>query len=142
MQPVEKWYRAMKTGIPASWDELLDDDVVFHSPVVFTPQKGKKVTKIYLLAAARVLGMGPGVPTSQSKEGTTSGFRYVNEIIGEKSASLEFESQIKGTYINGVDLLSWNKSGRLTKVKVLIRPLQAVNLLHKQMQAMLEVKSF
>ena len=32
-------------------DALLADDVVFHSPVVFTPQRGKTVTKLYLAAA-------------------------------------------------------------------------------------------
>ncbi|MEZ5269438.1 MAG: hypothetical protein R2789_13055 [Microthrixaceae bacterium] len=35
-------------------DELLDDDVVFYSPIVLTPQRGKDLTTMYLLAAGRI----------------------------------------------------------------------------------------
>ena len=44
MEAVKIWHQAMKSKDASIWNELLDDDVVFHSPVVFTPQKGKKVT--------------------------------------------------------------------------------------------------
>ena len=69
---------------------------------------------------------------------TESKYRCVNEIIGETSALLEFESEIDGTYINGVDLLKWDENNKLIEVKVMVRPLQAVNMLHQKMKAMLE----
>ena len=69
---------------------------------------------------------------SQSK------FKYIKEIIGEKSALLEFESEMDGIYVNGVDVISWNEEGKITEFKVIVRPLQAVNMLHQKMQAMLE----
>ena len=56
MHAVEHWYKAMKAKNSGDWDELLEEDVVFHSPVVFTPQQGKKITAMYLLAAAQVFG--------------------------------------------------------------------------------------
>ena len=56
MEAVELWHRAMKAKDASIWEELLDEDVVFHSPVVFTPQKGKKITMIYLMAATSVFG--------------------------------------------------------------------------------------
>ena len=69
---------------------------------------------------------------------TKSKFRYINEIIGKDSAILEFETAIDGTYINGVDLIRWNETNKLTEIKVMVRPLQAVNMLHQKMQTMLE----
>ena len=40
--------------------------------------------------------------------------------------------------VNGVDVISWNEEGKITEFKVIVRPLQAVNMLHQKMQAMLE----
>ena len=67
-----------------------------------------------------------------------SNFKYIKEIIGEKSALLEFESEMDGIYVNGVDVISWNEEGKITEFKVIVSPLQAVNMLHQKMQAMLE----
>ena len=61
-----------------------------------------------------------------------------DRIIGEKSALLEFESEMDGIYVNGVDVISWNEEEKITEFKVIVRPLQAVNMLHQKMQAMLE----
>ena len=71
-------------------------------------------------------------------EKSPSKFRYIKEIIGENSAVLEFESEIDGIYVNGIDLISWNDENKITEFKVIVRPLQAVNKLHQQMQDMLE----
>ena len=51
---------------------------------------------------------------------------------------LEFETEVGGKYVNGVDIITWNDEGRIIEFKVMIRPLQAVNLMHQQMAAMLE----
>ena len=74
---------------------------------------------------------------SDSNE-SKSNFKYIKEIIGEKSALLEFETEMDGVYVNGVDVISWNEEGKITEFKVIVRPLQAVNMLHQKMQAMLE----
>jgi hypothetical protein len=141
MHTVEHWYKAMKAKNSGDWNELLEEDVVFHSPVVFTPQQGKKITAMYLLAAAQVFGDISAREEAPQSDKPTSNFRYVNEIIASNSACLEFESEVNGVFINGVDLLAWNDAGKLTEVKVMVRPLQAVNMLHQQMQAMLEKMS-
>jgi len=52
---IEKWHLHMKGQLPGGLDELLDDDVVFISPIVFTPQEGKEITKLYLQAAGQTL---------------------------------------------------------------------------------------
>jgi hypothetical protein len=105
-------------------DDLLADDAVFHSPVVHTPQRGKEITKLYLTAAYHVL--------------FDAGFHYVREVVGPSDAVLEFNAEIDGIQIDGVDMIHWNADGRIDDFKVMVRPLKAVNLLHVLMKAMLE----
>lgn len=125
MQPlaIENWHKAMKQRDPALLDQLLADDVVFQSPVVHTPQKGKPITSLYLTAAMQVLG--------------NDQFRYVGEWFGETSAVLEFETVIEGISINGIDMIGWNDAGQINSFKVMVRPLKAINMLHQMMGAML-----
>ena len=51
---------------------------------------------------------------------------------------LEFETEMNGKHVNGVDIITCNDDGKIIEFKVLIRPLQAVNAVHQQMAAMLE----
>jgi len=138
MKAVEKWHDIMKnpgSNISEKLDEILDDDVVFYSPVVFTPQKGKEITKLYLAAAGGVFSSDKDKQESQPKE---SKFRYIKEIVQDNYACLEFETEINGIYVNGIDLITWNEDNKITEFKVLVRPLQAVNTLHQMMGEMLD----
>ena len=138
MSALEKWHEIMKGGNSNALDlldDLLDDNVIFYSPVVYTPQKGKDITKLYLTAAS-------GVFSSKSKEEKpatkSSKFKYIKEIVCENQACLEFETEMNGIYVNGIDLITWNEEDKITEFKVLVRPLQAVNTLHQMMGEMLE----
>ena len=126
----------MKGQLPGGLDELLDDDVVFISPIVFTPQQGKAITKLYLQAAGQAL---PGEKKSSGSptEGDKS-FRYIKEVLSGSTAVLEFETYVEGKYVNGIDMITCNEQGKITEFKVMIRPLQAINLVHEQMASMLE----
>ena len=124
MGPITKWHEIVSSKNYQLLEEILDDTVIFYSPVVFTPQKGKEITKIYLSAAAEVF------------EGNS--FSYVRELIKDNEAALEFELELDQIKVNGVDLITWNHEKRITEFKVFIRPLQAVNALHQKMGAMLE----
>ena len=138
MNAVEKWHDIMKnpgSNISEKLDELLDDDVVFYSPVVFTPQKGKDITKLYLAAAGGVFSSDKDKQETKPKE---SKFKYVKEIVQDNYACLEFETEINGIYVNGIDLITWNGENKITEFKVLVRPLQAVNTLHQMMGEMLD----
>lgn len=121
---VRRWHAAVEAGDPSLLDDLLDDEAVFHSPVVHTPQRGKALTTMYLSAAMSVF--------------SNSEFRYVREVVGDSDAVLEFTATIDGIHLNGVDMIHWNDAGRIDDFKVMIRPLKAVNLLHRMMAAMLE----
>ena len=101
------------------WD-LLHPDAVFESPVVHTPQRGRDFTFKYLASAGSVLG-GPG-------------FKYLGEWRNENGAVLEFENEVEGIKINGVDIITFSDDGRqITHFKVMVRPLKAINLLHRLM---------
>jgi hypothetical protein len=132
-QTIERWHEVI-SGDAAGLDDLLADDVVFYSPVVFTPQKGKAVTKLYLGAAGNTLGGGE---TSGSGGGGGK-FRYSKEILAGNQAMLEFETEMDGKYVNGVDIITCNDEGRIVEFKVMIRPLQAIQTVHAQMARMLE----
>jgi hypothetical protein len=138
MSAIEKWHDIMKSGgsnAKEKLDNLLHDDVVFYSPVVFTPQKGKDITKLYLAAASGVFSTDNKTPNSEKKE---SKFKYVKEVVTGNTACLEFETEMNGIYVNGIDLISWDDEDKITEFKVLIRPLQAVNTIHEMMGKMLD----
>ena len=116
------WHEIVRTRDPGGLETLLAEDVVFQSPVVHTPQRGKAITIKYLTAALAVLG---------------EKFRYVEEWIGPESAALEFMTTIGGIEINGVDLIGWNAEGRIDRFKVMVRPLKAIQILHERMAATL-----
>lgn len=134
---IENWHRQLRGEFPGGLDELLADDVVFYSPIVFTPQEGKEITKLYLNAAGATLG-GEGAAELSGAAGGGSPFRYVKEVLCGRHAVLEFETTMEGKYINGVDMITCDDAGRIAEFKVMIRPLQAVQLLHRRMAEMLE----
>ena len=132
---LERWHQHVRGELPGGLDELLHDDCVFYSPVVFTPQAGKELTKLYLTAAGNTFSEGkaaerPGAPGAK--------FRYVREVVSGNDIVLEFETEMDGKYINGIDMMTFDDDGKITEFKVMVRPLQAVNLLHMKMMAMLE----
>jgi hypothetical protein len=133
---IEKWHAHLRGQLPGGLDELLADDVVFYSPIVYTPQEGKAITKLYLEAAGQTL---PGASSGPSSGGDGSGrFRYTKTVTSGDTAVLEFETTVDGKYVNGVDIIRCNDEGRIVEFRVMIRPLQAINLVHAQMKAMLE----
>src|SRR6202050_3887558 len=117
--PVKTWHRIVENRDMRGLDALLADEAVFHSPVVHTPQIGKAITKKYLAAAFHVF--------------FNESFRYVRELQGDRDAVLEFEVNLDGITVNGVDMIKWNDAGKITEFKVMLRPLKAVNLIHQKM---------
>lgn len=121
---LQKWHAFTKSRDADVLSAQLAEDVVFHSPVVHTPQRGKQITFLYLISAMDVLG--------------NENFRYVREIVDGNHAVLEFETEIDGIHLNGVDMITWNEGGEIIDFKVMVRPLKAINVLHAKMGEMLE----
>jgi hypothetical protein len=119
MAGLAKWYAYIKSHDHAALRELLHPDAVFESPVVHTPQRGRDITFKYLASADKVLG-GPK-------------FAYRGEWRSDNGAVLEFETEIEGITINGVDIITFDHDDRIRHFKVMVRPLKAMNLLHRLM---------
>ena len=117
------WHRILRDRNPEGLDALLADQVVFHSPVVHAAQVGKAITMKYLGAAFDVLN--------------NDTFRYLNEWHNAQSCVLEFATTIEGVEVNGADFIFWNDKGLITRFKVMVRPLKAINMLHQMMGARL-----
>jgi len=121
---IDAWHEFVRSKNSAVFKEFLADTVRFHSPVVHTPQTGKAITLLYLEAAHDVLSNGA--------------FTYERELVDENDAVLEFNAEVKGILVNGVDMISWDDEGKITDFKVMIRPLKAVNIIHQEMAARLQ----
>jgi ketosteroid isomerase-like protein len=135
-QTVAKWHQHLRGKLEGGLDELLADDVVFFSPIVFTPQEGKETTKLYLQAAGATLGGddGDGISGEGADAGTSkTGFRYTKQVLDGDTAVLEFETSLEGKAVNGVDIIRCDDEGKIVEFRVMIRPLQAVNAVHAQM---------
>ena len=124
---LSRWHQALQRRDPAALDGLLADDAVFHSPIVHTPQVGRRLTTMYLAAAMDVLG--------------NDSFRYVREVVGAEDAVLEFEVQIDGISVNGVDMIRWNSQGQIVDFKVMLRPLKAIALIQQMMAQLLAARA-
>ena len=122
------WHAYMAGGgDPRALRDLLAEDAVFHSPVVHTPQEGRDKVFAYLHAASHVLG--------------GDDFRYLREIVDGDQACLEFQSNLDGIQINGVDIIRWDEDRKISDFKVMIRPLKAINKVWEKMAEMLAAQA-
>lgn len=119
METLKKWHAAVQNRDISIVDEILAEDVVFHSPVVWTPQKGKEITKMYLFAAMHIIG---------GKD-----FTYVKEIVSSHQACLEFTTKIGDIIINGVDIITFNDDEKIIEFKVMVRPMKGMMELKEKM---------
>ena len=121
---IATWHKLITSKSAEGLDDILAENVVFHSPVVHTPQAGKPITTLYLTAALHVFN--------------NESFQYLREVSSGNHAVLEFQTIIDGITVNGVDMITWGDDGRIIDFKVMIRPLKAINLIHKMMGEMLQ----
>jgi hypothetical protein len=135
---LDAWHAVVRHPTEAALDALLADEIVFHSPIVHTPQRGRALAKLYLLAAFQVLASERPTDGGEAVARPGPRFRYVREVVGERDAVLEFESEIDGITINGVDMIRWDEAGRIVDFKVMVRPLKAIQTIHAAMGRMLE----
>jgi SnoaL-like domain len=102
---------------------LLREDVVFHSPVVFTPYQGREALRRILEAVATVF----------------EDFRYVREIGADDANdhALVFEARVGDKQLEGCDLIQVDDTGAISELTVMVRPLSAALALADAMKAQL-----
>lgn len=128
---LERWYAAVRGEL--ALEDVLARDCSFHSPVVFRPAIGRDATAMYLRAAETVFGIEPGHDPWTAEEG----FRYVGVAASGDRAVLEFEVDVGGTWVNGVDIVTFDDEGRIREFKVMLRPHRAVTAMRDAMTALL-----
>ena len=121
---IYKWHEVVESDEPKLLDEIIADDAVFSSPVVFRPMEGKEITMMYLHAAGQSFNMEK--------------FKYTKEIHDDMNSVLEFETYIDDISVNGVDMIEWNEDGKISNFKVMIRPFKAVQKVQEKMIEALE----
>ena len=121
---LQRWMDYIASHDPTGLPPLLHDDVVFLSPIVHTPQRGKAITLAYLGAAGNTLA--------------NDSFHYTRIFDCGDKAVLEFETEMDDIHVNGIDMIEWDENGLITEFKVMVRPLKAIQMVHGQMKAMLE----
>ena len=102
--------------------DLFSEDAVFRSPVLFKPYEGRDQVMRVLGAAERVLGL-------------SGRFRYVHQLEDpdDRVAILEFATVVEGKQVEGIDKLTFDDSGLITELKVMIRPASALQLVGVKM---------
>ncbi|HZQ30919.1 MAG TPA: nuclear transport factor 2 family protein [Mycobacterium sp.] len=121
---IQRWIEIIDNGRTDELPELLADDATFYSPAVFSPQEGRAKTLVYLTAAVKLFG--------------DKDFRYVGQWFGERSAVLEFEVDVDGIHVNGVDMIHWNDDDKIVEVKVMLRPFKALQAVMAAMAELLQ----
>ena len=151
---IDRWHAHLRGNLDGGLESLLHEDCVFLSPVVFSPQRGRELTTMYLTAAGGTLGGGSSKDAASNDGSSPSGdlsalgeggaFGYTKHILQGHHAMLEFETTMydadagRDCLVNGVDIITCDDDGMIVEFKVMIRPLQAINLVHAQMKAALE----
>ena len=106
----------------AAAGDVLADDVVFRSPVVFKPYEGREALLVVLGAVVQVF----------------EGFRYTGQAESEDLAVLTFATRVGDRELEGVDILRFDEDDRVRELTVMVRPMSGVHALAERMRAMLE----
>lgn len=124
-ETITDWHEFVKTQDAAILEEILADDIEFHSPFVWKPKEGKRTAIVILTTVAKVF----------------ENFRYVREIYGELDFALEFEANIGELTLRGVDLIQIGADGKISDFEVMIRPANALQTLGAEMGKRLQLNN-
>ena len=98
---ISSWHKVFNSQNLDNLDDVLADEAVFTSPVVFKPMEGKEMSKLYLHAAGQSFNMEK--------------FSYIREVHDGLHSILEFETYIDDVSVNGVDMIEWNEEGKINE---------------------------
>ncbi len=119
------WHQFVETQNAEILSELLAENVQFHSPFVWKPKDGKEITTVILKTVTTVF----------------KDFRYIREILDKNIWALEFEAKIGELHLRGIDLIELNNEGKITDFEVMIRPVNALQILGLEMGKRLQMQS-
>lgn len=118
-QSIQKWHHMLESRDMSLLNELLADDVVFRSPVAYSPYPGKQVVTFILSNVIQIF----------------ENFTYHREFYteDEKSVVLEFSANVGEKKLKGIDMIRFNEQGQIVDFEVMIRPKSGLEALAAQM---------
>ena len=119
LKGLDTWHDFVINNNYDNLSDFIDESAILYSPIVFKPIEGSFMVQMYLMAAAKIIG--------------NENFKYVREVCDAENAMLEFVTEINGISVEGIDMIKFTKEGKLKEIKVMIRPLKAVNIVHEKM---------
>jgi hypothetical protein len=114
----DAFVNAVESGDKAAVPEILAEDVVFRSPVVFRPYEGRDVVAAVLTEGAM---------------NVFEDFRYVDRLESGDADALIFEARVGDRELQGLDLLRFDADGRVSELTVMVRPMSGMNALRDAM---------
>ena len=118
-QSIQKWHHMLESRDMSLLSELLADDVVFRSPVAYSPYPGKQVVTFILTNVIHIF----------------ENFTYHREFYteDEQSVVLEFSANVGEKKLKGIDMIRFNEQGQIVDFEVMIRPKSGLEALAAQM---------
>ena len=107
------WHLAIERKDLSIMDAWVVDDVVLNSPALFRPKHGKKVVTEILRDVLASL----------------DGYKVTKTWIDGSEILLEFDATVGGMTLQGVDRITLNSEGQMTRLKVFIRPFKGLQVL-------------
>lgn len=107
-----QWHEAVATKNDALLLDLLAETVELCSPAFWRPKQGKDEVQLILKTVIRVF----------------EDFSYHRQWINGNSWSLEFSARVADKALKGIDLIELNDEGKIVRLEVFIRPLNALQV--------------
>jgi len=115
---MDRFRTAVEAGDPDAVIASLAPDVVFRSPAVFAPYRGREVVGGILRAVMRVL----------------EDFRYSDQLASDAQHALVFTARVGDRTVDGIDLGVVNADGLVSELTVFIRPMSGLAALAEAMK--------
>jgi SnoaL-like protein len=119
----DAFMNAVKAMDAGAVPDVLAEDVVFRSPVVFKAYEGREVVGLILTQGAMKV---------------FEDFRYTDRFENEDEAALIFEARVGDRDVQGLDLLRFDAEGKVRELTVMVRPMSGMNALAAAMAAEFE----
>ena len=116
---IEKWKDIIIKGDIKNLDALIHKNAIFYSPIVYSPQIGKKKVIQYLAAAVKIF--------------KNKNFKYTKTLSNKNYTFAEFEAKFDNIVVNGIDLII-TKNNLIYQFKVFLRPLKGINVVWEEMK--------
>jgi hypothetical protein len=123
---LQRWHAMVAANDLADVAELLHPDVEFSSPAFWKPYPGPVAVAHVLQTAVRVLA---------------TDFTYHRSFATDDGAhvGLEFSARLDELELKGIDLISFDADGLITRFEVMIRPMKSLIRVAERMGAAVDL---